>query len=182
MSKSNIRSFIALPVDYDVLKKISKYLYKYDNDKDLRFEPKEKWHITTNFLGNILHDDVYRTCEILNKIEDKFRSFNISLKEINLFPENKPRLIALQIELSNELINLRREITEELRLNRIGQSGRKAFVPHITLAHLSKDNIPSDFQISLNVETRIKHIDFIESKLTHRGSEYILLKRFTLNE
>ena len=94
-------------------------------------------HFTLQFLGEISEEITQKSIESLKTIE--FSSFDVSLKEIGVFPKSKfPRVIWIGTDEigGNMLIHLSKKV--EKALEPLGFFSDKPFKPHITVFRIKR--------------------------------------------
>lgn len=181
-----IRTFVALEIPeevkhnlFDLRKKIIK------NDFNLKWEPKEKIHITLKFIGDIKEE------LILNVISDlKFlESFNKIKCEINkfgfFFRDGIPKILWTSIELSQPASEIVSKLNSTFLKYGIDEEKRK-FKPHLTLLRL-KENPGQNF-IDTFIHYKFDPINFeaekiilYKSELQKSCSKYFEIKIYNLN-
>lgn len=184
------RLFFAINFD-DAIKKrlyqISLDFQKYN--QPIKFENKDKLHLTLLFLGDVDVDS--KKYELLLEkslqISKKTQSTEIEFNSIGIFKDfRNPRVIWIGCK-ENEII---RKISDELKDSalRLGfKLDGKEFSPHITIGRvkgdLSKNFI--DFIKSysfISFKTKVESFELMESKLDRRGSKYYIKESYKLEE
>jgi 2'-5' RNA ligase len=107
------------------------------------------------------------------------KAFKIKSKLVSFGPNKEtPNLIWLQMQESEELYNLKKEIYKSLNL----KLPEKSFLPHVTLArfkYLDKKDLEIDFD-NINIVEEVKHFDLIQTIEIIGGSKYISKGQFNL--
>ncbi|HMS63732.1 MAG TPA: RNA 2',3'-cyclic phosphodiesterase [Ignavibacteria bacterium] len=190
-----MRTFISINISESIKNITEKIQQKFKSDisqadhnllRSVKWESKNKFHITLYFIGD-LND--FKLKEIDHELSDLSSKLNLNeisfeLGNINAFPDLKnPRV--LMIELLNEdkkLIELSRKINSSFL--KLGYENDKPFHPHITLGRIKRDRKIdlSGLKTELNsgVKFSVNEFYLMESKLTKEGSEYSVLKKFSL--
>lgn len=176
------RLFIAINLPEDVKDKIEAALenIRYGFTNDVRFLPRDNWHITVTFLGDQLDESLPAIVKSMKEAVSSFRQPVIKFTDIDYGPKSRPpRMIWLNgaVESAKDLAVLKRNLDDGLVENGvIFKKERRHFNIHITLARFSfsKDlpAIKSDFKTSF----RAKSLDLMESRLSRSGAEYDLLQ------
>lgn len=182
-----IRTFVALEIPDEVLKKIidikNSSLSELPN---VKWEPKEKLHLTLKFLGDINSELINFYSEMIQKIVAKYKRLELSLNKFGVFKrENQPKILWIGFNENKFLINLVNEI--ENAFNQFGfERDRKQFNSHITLlrfrGHEDSEKILSLLNVNIpKTEFSADKVTFFQSKLLPSGSIYKPLKSFYLS-
>ncbi len=181
-----IRTFIALEIPGNALSQIIELRDRTTGElKNVRWEPKEKLHLTLKFLGdteqNLIEEYANAAAETLNK----FQPFELSFKQFGVFKKGiDPKILWVGLDENPEVIKLVGEL-DELFGNFGFEREKRKFKLHITLLRfrgyedqkkvlsLLKINIP---QINFTAGT----VNFFESKLLSGGSVYRSIRSFNL--
>jgi 2'-5' RNA ligase len=181
-----MRCFISINLDNDTLVAV-------ENVKDLliktfpvelkpliKWEPKEKLHITLLFLGEVKKNNFGSIIDRLKTINPPTLSFTFS--KASAFPSiSSARVIILEgIDETGNSYMLYQSICENLQP--LGFIPDKTFKPHITLARIKKVKSIS-LTNYLNIpfapfKFETKKFALMESKLLAEGSIYRLIKEF----
>ena len=186
-----MRSFISLNINEDVKEKIQNIQnevkeYLGEEKKHLiRWEKKEKFHMTLFFLGDVAADMVNDLIKELEFI--KFQPNNeifFHANSINAFPRLRyPRILFVDMyNKDKKALILYNKIYQVLKLFKFEPD--KKFHPHITLGRVKRDqkmNLTDlEDEIKFKIDFSINSFYLMESKLDYRGSVYKVTKRFTL--
>ena len=163
--------------------------YLFDLQKELNLDSKIKWgakknlHITLKFLGYIEEENIDKIITILSKVE--FNCFEFKLKSLGVFDKSRPRVLYVDIEPSEDVINLQSKI--ENILSKLFLVDRR-FSAHITLGRIKllKDKISflgklEGFKVKA-VKESIRAFYLMRSELRKDGPIYNLVKEFRLKE
>jgi RNA 2',3'-cyclic 3'-phosphodiesterase len=181
-----IRSFIALEIPDDALSEILKIRdEKTGNVKNIRWEEKEKLHLTLKFLGDINSDMIGAYSKSLENIINSYESLNLSFSEFGVFKrrdEYKILWIGLK---DNQLLSKMIDEIESSFAEFGFEKERRNFKSHITLLRFrgyeDSEKIVSLTQVKLPViEFNTNKVTLFESKLLPSGSVYRSLKNFYL--
>ncbi|MDP3015120.1 MAG: RNA 2',3'-cyclic phosphodiesterase [bacterium] len=168
---------------------------------EIRFLPKENWHLTISFLGYQPIDADLRgqstltaIIESIKEAAKKFSAAKIEFKKIMLAPPNKsPRMIWLSgtKETSKILGVIKTKLENELIKNRVQfKKENRGFNCHLTLARfpvplqkyenirLSKKLIPRlgvIYEKQLPISFDAQSLDLMESRLKRTGAKYEIL-------
>lgn len=181
------RLFITLDIPNETIEKIVELRDALYNDKQPRWEGRDKLHITLKFLGDT---DVYLLPEIeelLKNVSRKFNEINLLFDRFGIFYRNKlPKILWLGAEENKELLDLQNQIDQKcVRLN--FEKEKRSFHPHLTLLRVKGyENL---VQLEKMKQTKItplifasKTISLMKSELKPGGSVYSIIKSFELRK
>ncbi len=179
------RVFTAINLPENVKKELLSYREKW-SDLPARWVNENSVHITLNFLGYVLSQDLM---EIFNSVEGaalKHSCFYVKLNRICYGPKGKvpPRMVWAVGEASSELKNLKNDLDKSL-----DNYENRGFTPHITLARIrawdfkkidpeERPEVLQDIDLSFGV----KSIEVMESVLKRSGAEYSILQSYKLGD
>ncbi len=129
-----IRTFIAIEIPEDIKKKIASIV---DNLKDrlpgLSWVRPATLHVTVKFLGGVEKERIEPIKEILERIGSETRPFELTIAGMGGFPSLRmPRVLWIGIEISQELAELHRKVTQEI--SGLGfEEEKRPFRPHLTI-------------------------------------------------
>lgn len=180
--ESTTRVFFAINLDDSIKHQIHTEIeaLKKICNMPIRWVRESQLHLTLRFIADITQNqlaDIYHQVHFL----EETASFDLKLDKIAIFPSQKPRIIGIKIDLSDELAQLVATLNHQLR--GIGlESDERSFLPHITLGRIAK---PKRKPIALDGLTlpprqRVNKIILFRSELTPDGSIYSVLKEFKL--
>jgi len=190
-----MRTFISINTDDSVKeiiagiqKKLKKSISLLNEDflKSIRWEDKDKFHLTLFFIGDVNESRLNEINFLMSKKESELSLTGIKfeLKGINAFPKLRyPRVLIL--ELMNEdkkVFELSQRINESLK--EIGFINDKIFKPHITLGRVKREhkiNLTGlDCSINHGITFSANEFFLMESKLMSSGSEYTVIKKYMI--
>ncbi|MCS7228479.1 MAG: RNA 2',3'-cyclic phosphodiesterase [Candidatus Kryptonium sp.] len=184
-----IRTFIAVDVPEkikDEIFEIEKELMKSASE-GVKWEEKEKFHITLKFLGDVNEEAIDSIYKILNEKLNGFGKFSIIYKGIGAFPDTKnPRVIWIGCEDPTGKLFELQKIVEE-KMSELGfEKEDKEYHPHITLGRVKKPknihNLIKKIE-TINFEARtgeVAEVLIMKSDLKPSGSVYTVLKKIKL--
>lgn len=183
-----IRTFIAFNTPETVKEKIVSLQTMLRNaNADVRWETKEKMHVTISFLGDVEEQLLALLESTLSNVLTKYSSFNVTYSELGCFPNWKePRVLWIGCEENSGILRtMKHELDASLLPFGIKIEMRK-FFPHITLGRIK--SLRNSFDLLQSMESltfspqisTVNEILFIKSVLTRGGSEYSLLHSFPL--
>ncbi len=182
------RLFIALIIPDPVLDKIINIRDEiYSGNHFIKWEPKEKLHVTLKFLGNVNKGLINSLSGELSLIANSQTPINLEFEKFGLFYRKKiPRILWAGFKYNKNLVNLNFKINSSLIKFGFEPEERK-FKPHITLLRLKGKE---DFRrINKFLEYRLPDLSFtadqialVKSELSRDGSKYSIVKSFKLNK
>lgn len=181
------RLFIALDISEDVQDEIIRMRDEiYGVCDNVRWEAKNKLHLTLKFLGDVEVSRIGEINESLKNISADYSGFELSLSRFGLFYRNdKPSILWVSLHDSKELLNLVNDL--EIQLEQLGfQKEKRRFKSHITLLRLkgyedlNKINKFEDYKIESN-PFQVNKITLMKSELKPKGSIYIPIESFRMN-
>ena len=180
-----IRTFLALKLPQTVMNKLSAYaelISGYDKLQQIRWLPKENYHLTLAFLGNVEY-------VLINSLQLKLErnlSYNKAVpfrfSEITPFPfSGTPKIAAAMLEHSDEMIQLQHNTAKCVRSLGILLEHRR-FTPHVTLGRLkSRSRKSIAFQPQqIILEGVSEKVVIFQSELTPKGAVYLSLGEISL--
>lgn len=180
------RLFIAVAIPENVLDVIINLRDEiYPEHKSVKWEDRNKLHITLKFLGDVEQNKIPGVSAVLKNIAKKNSSFNISFSKFRMFYfKRNPRILWLGVKYSSALYSIRNEL--EKQLSDAGfEIERKKFKPHLTLLRIrGREN----FELLNNFledvfefeEFKINEILLVKSTLKPGGSVYEIIEKFKL--
>ena len=172
-----IRTFLALELHQTVRNKLSGHTQLISgNDKlqQIRWLPKENYHLTLAFLGNV-------ECVLISSLQLKLEqnlSYNKAVPfrfiEITPFPfSGTPKIAAAILEYSDELMQLQHNTAKCVRAFGISLEHRR-FTPHVTLGRLkSRSRKSITFQPQqIFLEGVSEKVVIYQSELSPKGAVY----------
>lgn len=155
---------------------------------DARWVPRENWHCTLKFLGEVSDERIQEVREITGEASSRARPLTSRLTAVGAFPRGRRvRVIWVGIEdAANELSYLAMRLEKKLGKAGFRQESRK-LTPHITIARLREplpigDLIEESGPYSLS-EAPFEIVEAViyRSHLSPRGASYEPLERFSFS-
>ena len=178
-----IRTFLALELPQTVRNKLSSYVELISgNDKlqQIRWLPKENYHLTLAFLGNV--DYVLISTLKLRLEQSSKQAVPFRFSEITPFPfSGTPKIAAAMLEHSDELMQLQHNTDKCVRAFGISLE-RRRFAPHVTLGRLkSRSRKSIAFQPQqIFLEGVSEKVVISQSELAPKGAVYTSLGEISL--
>jgi len=156
---------------------------------EIRFVPKEEWHVTITFLGD--QDDARLTDIIAaaKKVTDEFGPQEAELESAVYGPKqgghSKMIWAALARESSSRLGELKTFLDDALLDRGVSFSReRRPFSGHVTLARFkgeNDDHLMPTLDLPIGIVFEATSIDLMESELGRSGPQYDVIQRFSLS-
>ncbi len=178
------RLFIALEIPEEAIDKVCKIRDEiYGIPNNVKWESKDKLHITLKFLGDVGEN---MTELIINQLDaivyDKF------IAEFSFFgifnKNNLPKILWIGLKENKKLIELQNKVENTIELLGFEKEQRR-FKPHITLLRLKgKEELKKIYKFQKysfpKINFNIEKILLLKSILKPSGSEYSVVKSFNL--
>ncbi len=173
----------------------------------VRWTKKNSLHLTLIFIGYVSNEQALEICRVVRGVTEKAEPFMIRFKKIIPGPARNasqasscvaggpvgksPRMIWVEGEKSNELVDLKNQLEDALLNVDSGLSRKdyKSFTPHMTLARVNQTNksLPENFDWAsieepFNFQVSVQSIEVMESDLRSDGAEYAVLESCPLGE
>ncbi len=192
LSKKVYRCFIAVDFESEIKSSIFKIVKKRTKEKRfIRSIPKENYHITIKFLGNIDEAQINNIIGFISEV--KTEEFEFILDSCGYFNRRNPKVLWLSFK--DKVFKFNRFALEII--NKLEEYGfkkeYKEFKPHITIARLKlrsnseRNKVEKVIEnINLDImkvkEFKATHIGLYKSELTGSGAVYTLLYKKELTD
>jgi len=133
-----IRSFISLDLPLSLRHELSghaKLIAGQDKRQKIRWLPPENYHLTLVFLGEIESTILSGLQFALERKLESTKVVPLTISAITPFPFSRPRIAAVLVEHTTELLRLQSDVANCVRKYEITPE-RPRFVPHVTLGRL----------------------------------------------
>lgn len=178
------RLFIALDIPENILDNLIEQRDGiYDSADELKWEGKDKLHITIQFLGDVGENITDLLIKQFDEI--KFDAISTKFDKFQLFKKDGIlKIMFAGIEENNSIMEFQQLIKNECQL--LGfDSVNKKYHPHLTLLRI-KGNEDISKLVKFNnhkingEEFNITRFSIVKSELKPNGSEYSIVKSFKL--
>lgn len=180
------RLFVAVKIPETIAGKIEEIRREaYPIPNNYRWEPKEKYHLTLKFLGDIEENRNESIIKALENVASRNARINLAFDKFGFFKKSPVAgILWFGFNAGKNIYEIAEQI--DIKLNEIGfEKERRPFKPHLTLLRLKGGEDPELLKNILNFD--VPQIDFIadelvlmKSKLLKTGSIYDDLKKINL--
>ncbi|MDZ7683132.1 MAG: RNA 2',3'-cyclic phosphodiesterase [Fodinibius sp.] len=176
-----MRLFIAVPISAKAKDQLVDLQQPIEG---VRWEPKDKLHLTIKFLGDTASKQVRCLQQQLGTIQQA--AFSLSLQGMGYFPKGKqPKVLWAGVKKSQQLIDLHHKV-EKVCTGMGFDADSRPFKPHITLGRIN--GVPKRDMMSFineHKQFRIPELpvhEFVlyESKLDSTGAKHSRVETFSL--
>lgn len=171
-----MRTFIAIELEDEIKTYLAEAQAKAANlCKNGNYTPKDNFHLTLHFLGEILPDDVDYVVEAMMETAAFNRPFSLTLDKIGFFPRGKDGVLWANVEKNNSLFRLFQMLEKNLGKQGFARE-KKGLQPHITLGRMVEPYRSfSDVQKNIILEKKeivVSNISLMESVRRGRNLSY----------
>lgn len=181
------RLFIALEIPDEALDQILQIRDSiYGVGSKIKWEPKNKLHLTLKFLGDVDESLNESITDKLSQIADKYNRIKAELNRFGMFyRKKKPAILWVGLN-DNEKINSLQQEVEEAATELGFKREKRKFHSHITLLRVKGRE---DFDKLKKLENyqfdpirfTAEKLSLVKSELTQQGSIYTTVKSFNLS-
>lgn len=182
------RVFIAVNLPAEIKKRLFEFSEKYF-DLPIRWIAENNLHITSLFIGWADDEETAKICQIVKKTASKHSAFEINLAKIDYDSGRKiPRMVWAFGKENREFAELENGIKNALAENGIGFDDRhRDSRIHITLGRIIQSEwrrFPEnpDMAENLDLKFSVESVEVMESAMTKKGREYVVLESAKLSE
>jgi 2'-5' RNA ligase len=175
-----LRCFIAIEIPESIKKSIAEIIDSLkESGPDVKWVSDQNIHITLQFLGETKESLIPDIKEALHKILATYSPFYIKIAGVGCFPSGRrPRVIWVGMEEPQTLINLYKDINEEMA--KFGyQKDERGFTPHVTIGRVKPNRNTGELLRRLDEIRAIRFSDFevqgirlMKSELKPSGAIY----------
>ena len=185
-----IRSFIAIDTPAEIKEKIEEVEEKLRaTNADVRWETKEKFHITLKFLGNVEEEKLNSLAQRLGGRLITHSPFTITYEAVGCFPNLRhPRVIWVGTHDEDGSLKALAQTVEEIAAAHGFEREKRPFHPHITIGRVKGSKNLMELSSALESVTfdpqpsTVREILLMKSDLRPTGSVYTVFRRFPLKE
>jgi 2'-5' RNA ligase len=184
------RIFIGINLPADIKGQLFLYSEKWP-ELPAKWTSKDNLHITLEFLGDLTDVEIGEVCLAVKEVAKRHKTFSINLNKVVYGPpqKNPPRLVWVNGEKSEDLIDLKEDLQEFLLEKVSFNPEGKDFIPHITLARILEmefrkfdlDERP-EINEEMDLVFTVESIEVMESELRRGGPVYTILESHQLGE
>jgi len=184
------RIFVAINLPEEVKRELAGFCDKWP-ELPAKWTEKDNLHITLEFLGDLTDIEIGEVCLAVKEVAKRHKSFSVNLNKIVYGPpkKNPPRLVWVNGEKLEELVDLKNDLQETLLEKIAFKPEGKGFIVHITLARIlewefkrfdldERPEVNEDIDLMFTVES----IEVMESELKRGGPVYTILESHQLGE
>jgi len=160
-------------------------LNQHKSAAEIRFLPKENWHLTITFLGYQPDEAVSLILKPIQETAADFDPVLIKFEKIIYGPPGKPaRMLWLAgaEKTSRNLGEIKEKLENELIKNKVNfRQENRQFHTHLTLARFQYEEVELPKKVPLpkiDCCFEAKTLDLMESRLKRTGAEYESISRF----
>ncbi|MGK9368947.1 RNA 2',3'-cyclic phosphodiesterase [Melioribacter sp. Ez-97] len=182
-----IRTFIALDLPESILDSIIELRDSFfENESDLKWEAKNKLHITLKFLGDTDENLIPDVSRSIAELVERYSPFSLKISKAGLFYRNgKPAILYLDFLENEDLLRFQEEIENSMESFGYKKENRK-FKTHLTLLRIKNDRhlnrIKNFTKLDINLPEFISDkVTLYKSILKPTGSVYQPIESFKLN-
>ncbi|MCW9097568.1 MAG: RNA 2',3'-cyclic phosphodiesterase, partial [Ignavibacteriaceae bacterium] len=139
-----IRLFVALKIPGEIKEEIFNYCYAAsENPTDVRWEAREKVHLTLKFIGDVKEDLLDQIIDELEFVKN-YTTFNCTISKFGFFfRDNLAKILWCNLQTDDFIISLVEELNSRLKKYDIDIEKRK-FKGHLTLLRI-KNKVSEKF-------------------------------------
>ena len=179
------RLFVSLNLPEEIRDRINAFRTEVGSkESKLKWEPKEKLHLTLKFIGDVDNNRVNSIAEDLDFIEN-FQAINCETERFGFFfTRNQPRILWLGLHTDKIIFNLVEGLNSRLEKFLIPRE-RKKFTSHITILRI-RGNVSEEFVQRFQnfdvpkIKFKANKISLMKSELLPLGSVYNEIKKYKL--
>ena len=180
-----IRAFLTLELPQTIRNKLSAHaelISGHDKMQQIRWLPKENYHLTLAFLGNVEYVLISSLQLKLEQNLSSNKAIQFRFSEITPFPfSGTPKIATAMLERSEELMQLQHSVANCVRGFGISLESKR-FTPHVTLGRLkSRSRKSLAFQPQqIFLEGVSEKVVIFQSELIPKGAVYSSLGEISL--
>lgn len=182
-----MRLFYALIIPRQVKEELFNIISKFQSyiPTSVKWVEEENLHLTFKFIGEVEASQYSDLEERFSLVMQKCRQQKFVLHDIELFPQEGPRLIWVSLKSQTNQFSKASSYFSKILQEGGFKVENKAFTPHITLGRVKRNLIKPDIDIIeqeeiSKIEFTIDRIALFSSTLTKKGPQYSILQMYNL--
>lgn len=189
-----IRTFIGIPFPEEVSESLIRLQERLrggiSNERIVKFERKQNFHITLQFLGDTPKSELLEIRNTLENVVAQIPSFTISFAKPDVFGGKKPRVFVVNIDQGTDsLVKIQSELAFQLK--KIGfKPDKRPYHPHVTVARIRRNKrlspreasllVKQNDEVTQGIQCEISEVVHFESELTPTGAIYSRIETIEL--
>ncbi len=134
------RIFIGIPLGKNISDELESTLSPLSRfEKEFFWNPKENWHITLAFIGDVDEKKLAEVQKIFSTYAVSKKYFNMYFNGVATFPEHMPKKLVLTMVKNRNLMDLQYGLRNALKDYIHPEELRRGFLPHVTMASLKRN-------------------------------------------
>ena len=179
-----LRIFVALEPDSGIQKQAAKEFARLGFGTEVKPTDKEQLHSTLKFWSHFPLQDLAQLLRALEDVAQRNQVVTLDFTKPTIFGGQQARVLALEAEKNEELINLYDDLEETLVEYGLADREGRLFRPHLTLARVKDFFSEEDRQKfeawKPDISAVHEDLKLYSSILTPKGPEYDQLASFPL--
>lgn len=135
-TNSDIRAFLAVDVDTNLLNKIEDVQNILEAaESPVKFVEPQNLHLTLKFFGDVNEDKLNEISNIISQKVENFDPFDLIIEGVGVFPSLRYiRVIWLGTKNVDSFSNIQKELDDEFI--KLGFDKERSYIPHLTIGRL----------------------------------------------
>jgi 2'-5' RNA ligase len=183
-----IRTFFAIDTPQQVKEKIEELQTIFREARaDVKWESREKIHITLKFLGDVEENVLSAMSEKLSDALSSHKQFRLVYQKVGCFPNlKKPRIVWIGCENPDGGMVKVKEVVEQITVPYGFPTEARPFHPHLTIGRVKGEFHLKDLAAKIETvtfepsEATVTEVLIMKSDLKPTGSVYTVLRRIPL--
>jgi len=177
------RLFVAIGLPEDIKKRLFRFMEKECQNLPVKRVRPENFHITLNFLGYVMDENILNVCRSVQDVAENFQTFELKFAGLELGPNGQTKkFVWASGEKSEEFSDLKYRLDRALGFL---AKETKGFKPHITLGRIKKEEWKKispepDLEKKLKFSVPVSSVELFESRFEKDKRAYYILESFAL--
>lgn len=174
-----MRLFTGFPVGESFIQAASALESRNGRINGLRWVPGVNLHVTACFIGEASRDKLPGFIASTREICSHFQPITLNLKDICLWPKNRPYMVWALYEEHPDFTSMYRQLEQSLT----GITGKGSVQPHVTLARFKEFTDTRQIRVSgatFPPQITCDRLILFESKLGSEGASYFPIHYFLI--